>query len=154
MKAGVAVLAAAAASIAAACSLFVPKLKAPTLSVEGIELGRSDFFQQRVKVHVRVQNPNDRALPVRSLSYTLEIAGDEAARGVSSASFTVPPLGEAQFDMDVTANLAGTLLKLLIARGNGAPSDRVEYHLSGKVELSRGLLRSIPFDERGSVSLR
>lgn len=150
---GVALLAAASALIAA-CSLFVPKLQAPRLSVVSIELARSDFFEQHLKVRMLVENPNDRALPVRSLLYTLEIAGEEAAHGASSASFTVPPLGEAQFDMDVTANLAGTLLKLLLARGDGSDADRVAYRLRGKVELSHGLLRSIPFDERGSFSLK
>ena len=152
-SAGVALLAAAAALIAG-CSLFVPKLKAPRLSVVSIELAKSDFFLQHLKVRLRVENPNNRSLPVRSLDYTLEIADEEAAHGASSASFTVPPLGQAQFDMDVTANLAGTLLKLLLARGAGSEADRVTYRLQGKVELSQGLLRSIPFDERGAFSLK
>ncbi|HUN74570.1 MAG TPA: LEA type 2 family protein [Steroidobacteraceae bacterium] len=153
-KAAMAMLAAGAAIVATACSLFVPKVRAPTLSIVGIDLGRSDFFQQRLKVHVRVENPNDRELPVRSVSYTLDIAGEEAAEGASSASFIVPPLGDAQFDMDVTANLAGTVLKLLLARGDGSAAGSVAYHIRGKVELSQGIWRSIPFDERGSFSLR
>jgi LEA14-like dessication related protein len=153
-NAGAALLAAAAAMIVAACSLFVPRLQAPRLSVVSIELGKSDFFLQHLKVRMRVENPNDRALPVRSLTYALEIAGEEAAHGASSASFTVPPLGEAEFDMDVTANLASTLLRLLLARGDGSDADRVAYRLQGKVELSHGLLRSIPFDARGSFSLK
>jgi LEA14-like dessication related protein len=153
LKAGIVVLAVAVA-VASACSLLAPKLQAPSLSVVSIELAKSDFFVQRLKVRVRVENPNDRALPIKSLSYDLEIEGEEAAHGASSASFTVPPLGEAQFDMDVTANLAGALLKLLLARGDGSAADSVAYHIRGKVELSRGLLRSIPFDERGSFSLK
>jgi LEA14-like dessication related protein len=153
LKTAVAACVAAAVVMAAACSLFVPKLQAPKLSVVSIKLGKSDFFQQRMRINLRVENPNDRALPVRSLYYDLDIAGEEAAHGVSSASFTVPPLGETQFDMDVTANLAGTLLRLLLARGEPA-ADRVAYHIRGKVELSHGLLRSIPFDEQGSFTLK
>lgn len=151
-RTGLVLLAAAAALATAGCSLFVPKLETPHLTVVSIELGRSSFLTQHLTVQLRVENPNDRALPVRALSYTLDIAGEEAAHGATHAAFTVPPKGSAQFDMDVTANLAGTLLRLLLA--NGGRSGEVGYRLMGRVELSRGMLRSIPFDERGTFSLK
>ncbi len=147
-----ALIAVGAALLAAGCSLFVPKFESPRLSIVGMELGKSNFLTQHLTVRLRVENPNDRALPVKGLSYRLMIAGEDAAEGVSRASFTVPPNGAAQFDMDVTANLAGTLLRLLL--GNGAHSREVPYHLTGRVELSRGMLRSIPFDKHGSFALR
>ncbi|HTX24592.1 MAG TPA: LEA type 2 family protein [Steroidobacteraceae bacterium] len=131
----------------------MPKLAAPRLSVVSVQLGRSDLLTQHLTLRLRVANPNDRALSIKGLSYTLTVAGEEAARGISSASFTVPPLGEAEFDTEVTANMAGVLLRLLFHRG-GAAGDRIDYHLTGKVELASGLLRSIAFDEHGSFSLR
>ena len=68
-------------------------------------------------------------------------------------ALVVPARGEAEFDMNVTTNLAGTLLKFL-GRGSDAPGQSVAYRLTGKVSLSEGLLRSIPFDERGSFRLQ
>lgn len=136
----------------AACSTFMPKFVPPQLSIVSIELGRSDLFAQHLRVRMRVENPNDRVLPVEGLSYTLDIAGEEAAQGASSASFSVPARGAAEFDMDVTANLAGTLLRLL-TRG-GSLSNPIDYHIAGKVRLSRGLLRSVPFEKRGTLTLR
>ncbi|HYK25850.1 MAG TPA: LEA type 2 family protein, partial [Steroidobacteraceae bacterium] len=132
--------------------LLAPKFEKPNLSIENIALERGDLFSQRLLVHMRVQNPNDRELPVKGLSYTLYINGEQAAHGVSDKSFIVPALGEAEFDMHVTANMAGTVLGLL-ARGGGAP-DRIDYRVAGKVELSSGFMRSIPFDRRGTFSLR
>ncbi|MGB6451118.1 MAG: LEA type 2 family protein [Steroidobacteraceae bacterium] len=146
-----AVLIAALLAMTAGCSMLVPKFEPPRLSVVSIELGRSDLFAQQLKVRMRVENPNDRVLPVEGLSYTLDIAGERAASGVSSASFMVPALGEAEFDMDVTANLAGALLRLL---SRGSHSDQIEYHIVGKVRLSQGLLRSVPFEQSGTFSLR
>lgn len=146
-----AALIAAGLAMAAACSMFKPKFEPPRLSVASIELGRVDLLAQQLKVRMRVENPNDRVLPVEGLSYTLEVAGEEAASGVSSASFTVPALGEAEFDMEITANLAGTVLRLL---SRGSRSDRIEYHIVGKVRLSHGLRRSVPFEERGTFTLR
>lgn len=134
------------------CSLLVPRLETPRLSIVNVQLEKGDIFEQRLKVRMRVQNPNDRTLPIRGLSYTLEVSGEEFARGVSGTSFTVPALGEAEFDMNVTANMATALIKLL-GRGKDSMPDRIDYRIVGKVSLSEGWLRSIPFEERGSFAL-
>jgi len=131
------------------CSLFVPKLQAPHLSVINVTLLKGDLWHQELKVRMRVQNPNDRPLPVQGLTYVLDLDGQELAHGQSDASFVVPPLGEADFDMSVSANMAGVLVRVL-AQG---PTP-VEYHLTGRISLSAGLLRNIPFDERGSFRLQ
>jgi LEA14-like dessication related protein len=135
-------------ALLSACALFVPKLETPTLAVVAMELERGDLFEQRLKVRMRVQNPNDRALPVKSLAYTLEVDGQEFAHGESAAGFTVPALGEAEFDMHVTTNMAGTLGRLLGHSGADIP-----YRLAGRVTLSEGMLRSIPFEQHGSFKL-
>ena len=127
------------------------KLEAPQLSVVSMKLQSADIFSQRLQLRLRVVNPNARELPIKGISYRIEVDGDELAQGLSDSPFVVPAMGEAEFDMQVTANLAGTLTKYLM-RG-GAPAS-VDYRLVGKVALSSGFLRSIPFDERGSVKLK
>ena len=131
------------------CSLFVPKLQAPHLSVVAIELQKGSLWQQKLKVRMHVDNPNDRVLPIKGITYTLDVNGQEFAHGESAASFVVPPLGEAEFDMNMTANMAGTIISLL-SHGN----DAVAYHLSGRISLSHGFLRSVPFDQRGTFKLQ
>jgi LEA14-like dessication related protein len=142
----------AAAMLLAGCVL-TPKFTPPRLSIVNVQLEGGDLWEQRLKVRLHVENPNNRPLPVKGLEYTLEVAGQPLARGASAASFVVPAMGESEFDTNVTTNLAGTLLKLL-GRGPDALGQSVDYHLTGKVSLSAGLLRSIPFDERGSVRLQ
>jgi LEA14-like dessication related protein len=141
----------AGALLVSGCA-FAPRLMPPTLAVLDVQLQGSDLWEQHLKVRMRVQNPNDRILPIKGLAYTLEVEGQQFASGESAASFVVPARGEAEFDMNVTTNLAGTLLKFL-ARGPDARQS-VAYRLSGKVSLSAGLMRSIPFDERGVFRLR
>src|ERR1700679_997755 len=80
------------------CSLFVPKLEAPQLSVVGVELQKGALWQQKLKVRMHVDNPNDRVLPIKGITYTLDVNGQEFAHGESAASFVVPSLGEAEFD--------------------------------------------------------
>jgi LEA14-like dessication related protein len=128
-----------------ACSLFMPKLETPTLSVVSVQVLKSDLWHQELKLRMRVQNPNDRVLPVEGLVYELDVAGQALAHGMAGDSFVVPPRGEAEFDMSVSANMASVLMKVLSQGGNP-----VDYRLKGKIALSSGLWRSIPFDEQGT----
>ena len=134
------------------CAL-APKLEPPQVSIVYAQVVSGDLWSQRLKVRLHVQNPNDRALPVRSIEYSIEIEGEQFANGESLASFVVPALGQAEFDMTVNTNLAGALLKVL-ARGPGGLGQEIPYRLSGKVSLSEGWWRSIPFDQRGSFKLQ
>jgi LEA14-like dessication related protein len=136
------------ASLLAACAL-APKLEPPEFSVIGVQIVSGELWAQRFKVRLHMHNPNDRELAVKGVEYTLEIADEQFASGESAASFVVPPHGDAEFDSNVTTNLAGAVLKLM-SRGPGALKEEVPYRLSGKVSLAEGLWHSIPFDEHGS----
>ena len=63
----------------------------------------------------------------------------------------MPALGTSEFDVSVTANAAGAMLRLL---GSGRRLDAVEYRLVGKVQLASGFIRTIPFEQKGSLNLR
>jgi LEA14-like dessication related protein len=132
------------------CALLMPKFETPQLSIVDVRVLRANFLEQQLRVRMRVENPNDRSLPVQGLSYTVYLRGQEFATGASDASFVVPALGSADFNMDVTANAAGALFTIL-GRPRGQP---IDYRMTGRVELTRGWLRSIPFEESGAFTLR
>jgi len=140
-----------AVPLLASCSL-TPHFETPQLSVVDVRILGGDLWSQRLQVRLHVQNPNDRELPVRAIEYSIEVEGQTFATGESTEPFVVPPLGASDFDMTVNANLAATVLKL-IGRGPDAQNN-IAYHLTGKLSLSHGFLRSIPFDQRGSFSLQ
>ena len=143
----------ALAVLLASCSLFEPRFEAPRLSLVNVELLKSDLFEQQLKVRLRVQNPNSRTLPVKGVACTIDLQGREFASGVSGASFVVPANGEAEFDMKVTANMAGALFALF-GRSGVAQGGGVGYRLRGKVSLSEGILRNIPFEQTGTFRLQ
>jgi LEA14-like dessication related protein len=130
------------------------QLEAPNLSVINMEMLESSLFTQRLKVRVRVQNPNDVELPVKGVSAKLELAGEEFASGVSANSFVVPAFGEQEFDLLVDASMARTLLGMMGKGGGTKAMESLDYRISGKVSLSSGFVRSIPFDETGSLNLK
>jgi LEA14-like dessication related protein len=132
------------------CALFVPKLETPRLTIVDVEVRKANFLEQQLRVRLRVENPNDRTLPIQGLSYTIYLGGQAFATGASDASFVVPALGTAEFSMDVTANVAGAVFAIL-----GKPAGQaIDYQMKGSVELSRGWLRSIPFEQSGTFTLR
>lgn len=123
------------------------KLEPPKVTIVGLQVVTAEVWVQRLKVRLQLHNPNDRDLPVTALEYTVEIAGQNVASGSYADSFVVPAHGDAEFDTNVTANLAGALLKLL----THVPSTLVPYRLAGKITLGEGLGR-IPFEEHASFT--
>ena len=134
------------------CALIPTHLQAPQLSLVDVQLLKSDLLVQRFRVRIRVANPNDRELDVAGIDYRLQLEGEDFASGVTAASFVVPALGESEFEMTMNTNMAATVLKLL-SRKDRTASDPIGYRIVGKVSLSEGFLRSVPFDQAGVFTL-
>ena len=132
-----------------ACAVM--HLQAPDITPTAVELVDVALDQQRFKVTLHVQNPNDRALPIKSVKVALEIEGVEVGRGESTEPFNVPAHGETDFDMIVTTNVASSLPDLLVrvVRGGKLPS----YRLSGTVNPDIAYLPPIPFWKSGQITL-
>ncbi|MGC3981669.1 MAG: LEA type 2 family protein [Steroidobacteraceae bacterium] len=128
------------------------KFEAPRLAVVNVGMVSADVFSQQFRIRLHVQNPNDRELPIKGIEYKLFLQGDSFAEGLSAQPFVVPALGEAEFDTLVTTNFMSSVGRLL-SKLNSSDGNRVQYTFTGKVMLSKGLLRSLPFSEQGIVDL-
>jgi LEA14-like dessication related protein len=126
-----------------------PKFERPNLTVTGIEMHGGNLLQQNFLVKFQVQNPNPRALPVSGLHAELSVAGQRIASGVSSRSFVVPPMGQSEFDMTITANMALALLTLSARSG-----DSIDYQVTGSASLDLPFMHDLPFHQTGSLSLK
>jgi len=135
----------------AACSL-APKFTRPTVSVVSVEMRGGNMLQQNFAVKLNVQNPNDRALPVKSLHVELNVDGVEIASGVSDRAVEVPPFGESDFDMTIKANMAVALLKLADRMNQHA--DSIAYDLTGGASIDLPFLHDLPFHQTGSFPLK
>jgi LEA14-like dessication related protein len=141
---------AALAALLTACTTLGPDLVAPRLSLVGVQMLSTDMFAQKFKVRVLVENPNDLELPVRGLEYQIIMMGDSFADGTSTDVFLLPARGEAEFDMVVTTNFVSSFGRLLSRVGGGKLED-IEYEITGKIYVDKGVLRRIPFSHRGTV---
>jgi LEA14-like dessication related protein len=139
----------AAAAVFAGCSLT--RLQAPAVTPVAVDLAQLQLYEQQFVVKLHVQNPNDRTLPIKSVSCTLQIEGVEVGQGKITEPFTVPAHGETDVDMVVTTNIATSvpnLLRRLLERGQ-----LPEYQLSGWVNPDISLIPPIPFSKSGQLTL-
>ena len=134
-----------------ACSVVAPKFTKPTITVISVEMRSGNLLQQSFAVKLNIQNPNDRSLPVRGLHTELNVGGEQIASGVSDRAIIVPALGESEFDMTITANLALALLKLTDKANQHA--DSIDYELTGAASIDLPFLRNLPFRQSGSFAL-
>jgi len=131
----------------AGCAALPLNLKTPGISFVGLKTVEASVFEQKLEVRLKVSNPNSIELPVNGLDVDIELAGEPFAHGVSAREFVVPALGEAEFDMNVTANAATALLKI----AGEKKSEAVGYKLKGKLSTKLGMVRTIPFEESGTL---
>jgi LEA14-like dessication related protein len=128
------------------------QFEAPRLSLVSVGMVSADVFSQQFRIRLHVQNPNDRDLPIKGIEYALSLQGDSFAEGISNQPFVVPALGEAEFDTLVTTNFMSSVARLL-SKLNSSDGSKVQYQFVGRVLLSEGMVRKIPFNEQGTVDL-
>jgi LEA14-like dessication related protein len=143
------VLLAIGSAILAGCASMLPQLQPPGLSVTAVAFAGGNLQQQQIHLTLHATNPNARAIAVRGIDLTLELEGQSFASGATDAAFTLPASGETDFGLTVNANINNALLAL----AGGFGHNTVDYRLYGQVHLSGGIVRTIPFDQKGRVRL-
>lgn len=107
----------------------------------------STAFEHRVRVDLRLRNPNDRAYEIEGLRFVLDVNGRRLASGMSSEGVSLPRLGEAVIPVTTSTSLID-LVNQIVAFGR-LDQPRFDYALRGKLFLA-GLGGSIPFEGAGS----
>ena len=142
----------AAAMWIAGCASVGAKLEAPRLSVVGASMLSADVFSQQFRVRIRAENPNDMALPVKSLDYTLFIEGQSFAQGVSEAAFVVPAKGDKEFELTVRTNFASSIARL-VSNLSMENRNTIQYTFAGTVVADMRFSPKFKFNESGTVDL-
>jgi LEA14-like dessication related protein len=135
--------------LASGCTSLMPHLEPPQLKVVGLNFMGGDYRHQQLRLRVAVTNPNDRQIAVRAIDYQVALAGSHFAEGSSAEPFTIPALGQSEFNLDVNADLAA----LVSVVGQHLNDTDLDYEVTGTLHLAEGLLRDIPFKGHGKLPL-
>ena len=127
------------------CATFGPGLEPPEVTLVSLSPVAGELLEQRFAVGLRVLNPNDTALEVEGLDFTLDLNGTRLSRGVSGELFTVPRLGDELVTVVVTTTVFDLFRQALAATRATA----VEYELHGRVFLG-GSVGTLPFEQQGT----
>lgn len=136
-------------ALAAGCAGLFTRPEPPNVSLADLQVADVGLFEQRYRLRLRVQNPNDFALPIKGMRYTLAVNDREFAEGVSPESVTVPAFGEELIEVEAVSNLARVVDQMLEL---GGQRRSLSYRLSGSLSLGGGIGR-MPFDYQGEVNL-
>jgi len=122
----------------------------PTIQLSNMRLVSAGLLSQELLLQVRIGNPNDFDIPLKGLSFTLDVNGESFAEGLSNETVTVPRLGFATMSVSGSTSTLN-LFRQLMALGN---SDRIAYRLHGRAYVD-GVTGSTPypFDRRGELTL-
>ena len=130
----------AIAALLAGCASHTPL----DVFVIGITPLEGAALEQRIRIDLRILNPNDQALAAHGMRLQLDVNGQRLARGVSDAAFTVPRLGE------TTTSIVASTSLFDLARQVVSLSARqsMDYTLSGELFVD-GMGRSAKFHQAG-----
>ena len=132
------------------CATLTGLDETPRVSLVGIDPVDFQLLEQRFRVTLRVQNPNDRDITIRGLDYAIVINDKVFAQGVSGKPVSVPAWGESIAELEVVSSLE-RIIDQLQTFGERASPD-IDYALSGHVRID-GVPFAIPFQYRGTVTV-
>ncbi len=81
-------------TVFAGCASTGKISEAPYITLSNINLLNVGVFEQRYRIMMRIQNPNDVVIPIKGMSYQIFINEQDFARGVSNKSAIIPEFGE------------------------------------------------------------
>jgi len=132
-----------------ACSFFGGYQETPRVSLVSIQPLEMGMLEQRYGLQLRILNPNDNEIPVKGLSYSIEINGHEFAYGVSRQPVSIPAFSEAVLDVEVVSNLLNVLQQF--QEMSSENNDSLHYRLRGNLSLAKSLAK-LPFDVEGNLT--
>ena len=142
----------AVACLAAGCASTGAMIERPGVSLRNVEVADIDLDGQTFVLGFDVVNPNPFPLPIRSVSYGVELEGLRLASGETQTSFTVPAGGDSHFAITVDVDLMHTAPQLVFIVRDGIYRD-IPYALEGSLAIDVPLAKPVSFRNQGSIRL-
>lgn len=135
-------------ALLAGCSMFGPSYTKPEIALANVEMLKANLWEQSFRLRLRVDNPNDRSLPIRGMQYQIYLNDARLATGVSDQAFTVPAYGSEYFELNVRSNLwrhIGDIVRLVETQ------QAIDYRIEGHIRTGLFFSPTLTLREKGTL---
>jgi LEA14-like dessication related protein len=133
----------------AACAGTFGDVEPPGVSLAGLAFEQPGLFEQRLRLDVRLRNPNNVPLEVARVLFDLEVDDHKLGKGWTTSGFDVPAFGEAVVPVTVVVPTSD-LIERIVELGT---TQRLDYRLTGEARLRNATFGALPFQRDGSFTL-
>lgn len=149
---GLGAIVAVIAGLLTGCASTASLVDTPQVNLRNVEVTELDLNSQTFLLDFDVINPNPFPLPIRAVSYGVELDGYRFASGETQGAFTVPASSDGSFAISVDLNLMRTAPQLMFIVRNGVYRD-IPYRLKGRFDIDIPFTKPVSFDTTGVIRL-
>ena len=131
------------------CAVFNRSYTEPEVTLANVEMLKANLWEQSFRLRMRVDSPNDRALPIRGMHYQIHLNNMRLATGVTDRAFTVPAYGSEYFDLTVRSNIWRHLGSLLEVMEHQKP---IDYQINGHISTGLFWAPRLNLSQRGTLA--
>ena len=137
------------ALLALACATVGREVLPPDVYVIDIQPLESTALEQRMRVDLRVRNPNDFALEIDGVRFDLDLNGTRFARGLGNERVTLPRLDEARISVVSTTGVMDWVRQFAALAQPGRKD--MDYRVAGRFFLADSILGHVDFESSGNL---
>jgi LEA14-like dessication related protein len=135
-----------------ACASWFPSYEKPQINITSFALApESTGVAPTFLIGLQVVNPNRSALPLKGMSYSVEVEDQRILTGAEPNLPEVPGYGTAEFTIKASPDLIGSAR--LINQLLSGQRDSLDYRFRARFDVGR-LIPFITLEETGSFSLK
>jgi hypothetical protein len=141
----------AAAVFLGGCAGMRPGYERPSLMLDSFRAVPSEGMAPRFALGLRVVNPNSTPLPLRGMTFNVQIEGHRLINGVAADLETVPAYGESVIELQAGVDLISGL-RLINDLLQDSGREYFRFNLKARLDTG-GLSRFLVLEEAGQLSL-
>ncbi len=122
-------------------------LTSPDLKITNVRVSNLSLTNQNLVFTLGIDNPNPIPIPLKGLSYKLDLNGVEFANGFNESDISIPAGGNSVMDLNIEGDLISFIQKF-----GGVKQGGLDYNLSGDIALLSSSLR-FPYSQEGRLTL-
>ncbi len=134
-----------------ACTTLGTDMDPPKVTMESFKSLPAQEGAPRFEIKLRVINPNEQALDISGISYTVELLDRELVAGVTNDVPRIEGYSEEVVTLQASLQLF-ELLRLFTSLGHSG-SGPIEYKFSAKIDF-KGLVPTQRIEDTGEINLK